>query len=62
MLNHKLEGLPICGKLYPKRQAIIERLELNGPAVIHSEIAELWQEIQIRTDVLAEHEEKEQLL
>lgn len=59
MLNHKKESLPIWGELYPKRQAILKRLEAEGPEAIQKEIAELWIEIQIRTDILSEYKGRE---
>jgi hypothetical protein len=56
MLNHKKEGIPIHGKLYPEYQTILARYMEKGAELINQEIAELWQQIMIRTDILAEYE------
>ena len=52
----RTEGLPAYGEGYHKRMMVMIRLQDQGAEVIHKEIADLWSEIILRTDCLAEHE------
>lgn len=53
MLNHVHEGPVACGQEYHKRMLVELRLEELGPEVILAEVKDLFNEIMIRTDVLA---------
>ena len=52
----RTEGPPAYGEGYHKRMMVMIRLQDQGAAVIHKEIADLWAEIILRTDCLMEHE------
>ena len=52
----RTEGPPAYGEGYHKRMMVLIRLQDQGAEIIHKEIANLWAEIQLRTDCLVEHE------
>lgn len=53
-MKKRIEGIPIWGRRYDRYVLINERLRSGGPEAIQKEIRDLWVEIQLRTEALAE--------